>query len=101
MDDLAVRLAEVDQRGKSNTHRIDDLEKRTDTLQELTTSVKLLAANMERMASEQMKQGDRLTALEKQPGERWNSMTRTQIFTSAVSTLSGGLVGALVAMMIR
>ena len=68
MDDLAVRLAEVDQRGKSNSHRIDDLEKRTDTLQELTTSVKLLAANMERMASEQMKQGDRLTALEKQPG---------------------------------
>ena len=100
MDDLAVRLAEVDQRGKSNSHRIDDLEKRADTLQELTTSVKLLAANMERMASEQMKQGDRLTALEKQPGERWNSMTRT-IFTSAVSTLSGGLVGALVAMMIK
>ena len=100
MDDLAVRLAEVEQRGKSNSHRIDDLEKRADTLQELTTSVKLLAANMERMASEQMKQGDRLTALEKQPGERWNSMTRT-IFTSAVSTLSGGLVGALVAMMIR
>ena len=100
MDDLAVRLAEVDQRGKSNTHRIDDLEKRADTLQELTTSVKLLAANMERMASEQMKQGDRLTALEKQPGERWNSMTRT-IFTSIISTLSGGLVGALVAMMMK
>lgn len=100
MDDLAVRLAEVDQQGKSNSHRIDDLEKRADTLQELTTSVKLLAANMERMASEQMKQGDRLTALEKQPGERWNSMTRT-IFTSAVSTLSGGLVGALVAMMMK
>ena len=97
---MAVRLAEVDQRGKSNSHRIDDLEKRADTLQELTTSVKLLAANMERMASEQMKQGDRLTALEKQPGERWNSMTRT-IFTSAVSTLSGGLVGALVAMMMK
>lgn len=100
MDDLAVRLAEVDQRGKSNSHRIDDLEKRADTLQELTTSVKLLAANMERMASEQMKQGDRLTALEKQPGERWNSMTRT-IFTSIISTLSGGLVGALVAMMMK
>lgn len=94
MDDLAVRLAEVDQRGKSNSHRIDDLEKRADTLQELTTSVKLLAANMERMASEQMKQGDRLTALEKQPGERWNSMTRT-IFTTIVSALAGGLVAVL------
>ena len=94
MDDLAVRLAEVDQRGKSNSHRIDDLEKRADTLQELTTSVKLLAANMERMASEQMKQGDRLTALEKQPGERWNSMTRT-IFTTVVYALAGGLVAVL------
>ena len=94
MDDLAVRLAEVDQRGKSNSHRIDDLEKRADTLQELTTSVKLLAANMERMASEQMKQGDRLTALEKQPGERCNSMTRT-IFTTVVSALAGGLVAVL------
>lgn len=94
MDDLAVRLAEVDQRGKSNSHRIDDLEKRADTLQELTTSVKLLAANMERMASEQMKQGDRLTALERQPGERWNSMTRT-IFTTVVSALAGGLVAVL------
>lgn len=94
MDDLAVRLAEVDQRGKSNSHRIDDLEKRADTLQELTTSVKLLAANMERMASEQMKQGDRLTALEKQPGERWNSMTRT-ILTTVVSALAGGLIAVL------
>jgi len=94
MDDLAVRLAEVDQRGKSNSHRIDDLEKRADTLQELTTSVKLLAANMERMASEQMKQGDRLTALEKLPGDRWNSMTRT-ILTTVVSALAGGLIAVL------
>ena len=57
MDELAVKLVEVEQRGKSNSHRIDDLEKRADTLQELTTSVKLLASNMERMASEQVRQG--------------------------------------------
>lgn len=100
MDELTVKLAEVDQRGKSNSHRIDDLEKRADTLQELTTSVKLLASNMERMASEQIKQGERLTALEKQPAERWNNMTRT-IFTTVISTLTGGLVGALVAMSIK
>ena len=100
MDELAVKLAEVEQRGKSNSHRIDDLEKRADTLLELTTSVKLLASNMERMASEQVRQGERLTALEKQPAERWNSMTRT-IFTTVVSTLAGGLVGALVAMLLK
>ena len=100
MDELAVKLAEVEQRGKSNSHRIDDLEKRADTLQELTTSVKLLASNMERMASEQVRQGERLTALEKQPAERWNNMTRT-IFTTVVSTLAGGLVGALVAMLLK
>lgn len=100
MEELAVKVAEIDQRCRSNTHRIDDLVEQTQTLLDLTTSVKLLAANMERMAAEQVRQGERLTALEKEPGERWNSMKRT-IFTSAVSTLSGGILGALLAMILR
>lgn len=99
MEDLAVKVAEIDQRCRSNTHRIDDLAEQADNLHELTTSVKLLAANMERMASEQVKQGERLDALEKQPGERWNTMTRT-IFTTVVSTVAGGLVGALITLLV-
>lgn len=100
MEDLAVKIAEVDQRGRANTHRIEGLEKKTTDLAELTTSVKLLAQSMAGMATEQTKQGERLTILERQPAERWNTMTRT-ILTTIVSTLAGGLVGALVAMLIK
>lgn len=93
-------LVETAERAKSNTHRIDALEEDTEALHELATSVRLLADGMKRMTNEQEKQGKRLEALEKQPAERWNNMTRT-IFTSVISTLAGGFVGALAALLIK
>lgn len=93
-------LVETAERAKSNTHRIDALEEDAEALHKLATSVELLAQNMKRMTDEQEKQGKRLEALERQPAERWNNMTRT-IFTSLVSTLAGGLVGALAALLLR
>lgn len=99
MDEMERLLVEVDQRGRSNQKRLDRLESTTEAVQELAMSVKLMAQNIETMTKEMQDQGERLSALEKQPAERWNSMTRT-IFTSLVSTLAGGLVGALVALII-
>ena len=93
-------LVETAERTKSNTHRIDALEQDSEALHKLATSVELLAQNMERMTSEQEKQGKRLEALEKQPAERWNNMTRT-IFTTVLSTIAGGIVGAIVALFIK
>lgn len=98
--DKDMLLAEVVQRAKSNTHRIDALEAKSEDLHELATSVQLLAQNMQTMAAEQKKQGERLTVLEKQPAERWNNMTRT-IFTTVISTLAGGFVGALVTLIVK
>ena len=37
------RLSKVEERSKSNTHRINDLEKRQDNLDELVGTVKVLA----------------------------------------------------------
>lgn len=100
MDDMERRVMETEARSKSNTHRIDDLEENGKVLQKLATSVELLAQNMQVMTEEQKKQGERLDALEKEPGERWNSMKRT-IFTTVTSTLAGGLVGALMALLLK
>ena len=41
------RLTEVEARSKSNSHRIDDLEKRQDDLDELVSTVKVLAVREE------------------------------------------------------
>ncbi|MEG1849005.1 MAG: hypothetical protein RR197_00455 [Oscillospiraceae bacterium] len=100
MEEMERTIIEVEQREKSNTKRLDRLETITDAVWELATSVKLMAQNLERVNGEQEQQSKRLETLEKLPAERWNSMMRT-ILASAVSTLTGGLVGAMAALLIR
>ena len=41
------RLTEVEERSKSNSHRLDDIEKRQDNLDELVSTVKVLAVREE------------------------------------------------------
>lgn len=94
MEHIDRIVIEVEQRSKSNAKRLDRLEETTVAVQELATSIKLMAQNLERMTEEQEKQGARLEKLEAQPGERWNTMTRT-IFTTIVSAIAGGIVGIL------
>lgn len=59
-----------DEQARQNK-RIDRLESRAEAISELASSVKVLAANMEAMAKEQAKIGDRLDELEAEPGEKW------------------------------
>ena len=49
MDNIETKLAEVEQRAKSNNHRLDEQEKRIDNIEDLTTSVKVLATREERV----------------------------------------------------
>ena len=48
MDDgIQAKIAEIDARSKSNTHRIDDLEADNKALHQLATSVEVLATKQE------------------------------------------------------
>lgn len=100
MSTIEERLVATEERCKSNGHRIGKLEDVTATLQKLATSVELMAQSVGQMAKELADQGERLELLEREPAERWNTMRRT-IFTSAISTLAGGAVGALVTLFIK
>lgn len=51
--------------------RIEILEKTTEQIQTLTTSVEKLAMNMESMVRQMGQQGERLEALESRDGEMW------------------------------
>lgn len=90
---------EINQRCRSNSKRIDKLEEKTTEIHELTVSVKLMAQSVDRMSKELEAQSSRLTTLEMVPAQQWSSMKKT-IFTSLTSTLAGGLVGAIVTMVI-
>ena len=96
-EEIAVKLEGHDHEIGSLKHRMSDQEEQNKTIQELVLSVKELALNMQAMLREQGEQGKRLTKLEAEPAERWNTMTRT-IFTSLISTIGGGLAVGLILM---
>lgn len=68
------RLTAVEDRSKSNTKRIDELEKRADDTEKLVTSVAIIAEKQNQMDGDikEMK-GDVKRILDK-PGKRWDSV---------------------------
>lgn len=68
------RLTSVEGRCKSNTHRIDKLEKDTEVLNRLATSMEVMAERQERVADTVDKLDQKVTDLESKPGKRWDDM---------------------------
>ena len=99
MEQFAL-LVETEQRAKSNTHRIDKLEQDNAALHQLATSVAVMAENIEAMNVQLKEQGKRLEAIERQPARNWETFRKT-VLTGIVSTLVGGAVGALLALIIK
>ena len=83
LEDLAVKCAEAEARGKSNTHRLDALEKNQKALNELTTSVKVLATEQSTMKTDigEIKTG--LKTLTDKPGKRWEAIVDKTIWLVA------------------
>lgn len=91
---IAVRLENHEQEIKSLKHRMDEREEKDKTLSELTTSVRTLAVNMEYMAKEQQKQGERLERLEHEPTDEYKHYKRL-IIGCIITTVIGTVLGAI------
>lgn len=64
----------IEEENTRQNHRIANLESAVQQIAGLASSVERLAINMENMAKEQQKQGDRLGILEGRDGEKWRSV---------------------------
>ena len=82
------RLTEIEERSKSNTHRIDDLEKRQDNLDELVSTVKVLAVREENVETDVKKIKDDVKSLTGKSGRRWDS-TIDHIIVMVVAAVVG------------
>ena len=92
MDDKICdeRLVAVEQRTKSNTHRIDKLEADNGALHEMATSIKVMATEMEYMRKAQDDLNERITVIEDKPSARMDA-----IVTAVIVALVGICVGYL------
>lgn len=88
------RLTEVEARSKSNSHRIDDLEKRQDNLDELVSTVKVLAVREENVETDVKEIKSDVKSLTEKPAKRWETIVST-IITTVVAAIVGFMLARL------
>jgi predicted nucleic acid-binding Zn-ribbon protein len=69
------RLTEVEERSKSNQHRLDELEKRQDNLDDLVSTVKVLAVREETVENDVKEIKEDVKSLASKPGQKWDKLT--------------------------
>lgn len=82
------RLTEVEARSKSNTKRLDDMEKRQDDLDELVSVVKVLAVREENVENDVKEIKNDVKSLTSKPAKRWDSLVN-QLITIIVAAIAG------------
>ena len=90
--ELFERVASVESRCKSNTHRLDSLEENSAVMQQMALAVRELATEMKKMKEEQREIFTRLDEVEKRPIERFETIIKTAL-TAVVSAVLGGFLG--------
>lgn len=76
------RLTEVESRSKSNTKRLDDVEKRQDKLDDLVVSVRLLADREKNVEDDVGIIKSDVQELKEKPGKRWEGVIDKIIFAA-------------------
>ena len=93
---LEVKVAEIEQRCKSNTKRIDKLEEEQDALRSIATSVAVMAERTENISQKVDKIDLKVDMLESVPAGRWNGLVEKLLFAVA-----GGLAAWILGMILR
>ena len=81
------RLSKVEERSKSNTHRINDLEKRQDNLDELVGTVKVLAVREENVEINVKEIKNDVKSLTGKSGKRWDGLVDKIIMVVAAAVV--------------
>lgn len=81
------RLTEVEERAKSNSHRIDELSKKQDALNELVSTVKVLAIKEAQVESDVKEIKSDVKILTDKPGKRWDGLVDKIILTIAAAVI--------------
>ena len=75
------KLTKLEERSKSNSHRLDELEKRVTSNEELVTSVALLAQKQETIEGDIKEIKSTVKTIADKPGKRWDSIIDKVLLT--------------------
>jgi hypothetical protein len=92
--DLEHRLTEVESRSKSNAHRLDEVERRQDNLDELVSTVKVLAVREEAVENDVKEIKSDVKDIANKSGKRWDNLIN-QIITIVVAAIAGFILAKI------
>lgn len=92
LEEVSAKLIALDQRSKSNTHRIDRLEESTTVLNRLTTAMEVMATKQGYIAEKVDGLDAKVTELEGKPGKRWEGLVEKLIWFIVSAALGALLV---------
>lgn len=81
------RLTEVEERSKSNSHRLDKLEESTEAINRLATSMEVMAERQEQVVETVGKLDTKVTALEEKPAKRWDGLVDKIVWAIAAALI--------------
>lgn len=82
------RLTQVEQRSKSNTHRLEKLEASTEAISRLATSMEVMASKQEQVAETVEKLDGKVTAMEEKPARRVDSLVDKIIWAVCAAVIA-------------
>ena len=92
-EEMTERLVEVEQRSKSNTHRLDAVEKNQEALNSIATSVAVMAEQQKNISDKVDTIDAKVDTLEAKPGKRWDSLVDKAVWAFAGAFLTWVLAG--------
>lgn len=82
------RLTQVEQRSKSNTHRLEKLEESTEAINRLATSMEVMVNKQEQVAETVEKLDGKVTALEQKPAKRVDGLVDKIIWAVCAAVIT-------------
>lgn len=82
------RLTQVEQRAKSNTHRLEKLEESTEAINRLATSMEVMVSKQEQVAETVEKLDGKVTALEEKPVKRVDGLVDKIIWAICAAVIT-------------
>lgn len=92
--EVAGRLVAVEQRSKSNSHRLEALEKQTEAVNALATSVAVMAERVETTGEKVDGLCTDVQELKSEPGKRWKFVVEKAVYI-AISAVMGYFIARL------
>ena len=76
-EEMAVRIQQVDDRSKSNMHRLDDVEKKQEASDQVIASIARLDQRQKDMDTDVKEIKADVKLLTNKPGKRWENLQAT------------------------